>query len=101
MARILDMKIVIDMPEDDYNAIRDNIKAYSLADMLFGAVQCGRVLPISENPTNGDVIKALFPDGKICRTNDFEIGLSFKGDNWIIWFKERWWNTPWKENKNE
>lgn len=38
-------KILIDIPEDDYNAIRDNIKAYSLADMLFGAVQCGIVLP--------------------------------------------------------
>lgn len=55
------------------------------------------VLTIPENPTNGDMIKALFPDGKICRTNDFEIGLSFKGDNWIIWFKESWWNTPWRE----
>jgi len=39
------MKIVIDIPEDDYNAIRDSIKAYSLADMLFGAVQYGTVLP--------------------------------------------------------
>lgn len=39
------MKIVIDISEDDYNAIRDNIKAYSLADILFGAVQCGTVLP--------------------------------------------------------
>ena len=41
------MKIVIDIPEDDYNAIRDNIKAYSLADMLFGAVQCG--IPVYEH----------------------------------------------------
>ena len=39
------MQIVIDIPDEDYNAIRDNIKAYSLADMLFGAVQCGAVLP--------------------------------------------------------
>lgn len=39
------MKLLIDIPEDDYNAIRDNIKAYSLADMLFGAVQCGIPLP--------------------------------------------------------
>lgn len=46
------MKVVIDIPEDDYNAIRDNIKAYSLADMLFGAVQCGTVLP----EEHGDLI---------------------------------------------
>ena len=40
------MKIVIDIPdENDYNAIRDNIKAYSLADMLFEAVKSGTPLP--------------------------------------------------------
>ena len=40
------MKIVIDIPnENDYNAIRDNIKAYSLADMLFEAVKSGIPLP--------------------------------------------------------
>ena len=62
------------------------------------------VLTISDNPTNGDMIKALFPDGKICITNNFEIGLRFKSDNWIIWFKDRWWNAPYKkeaENEND
>lgn len=51
------------------------------------------VLTIPNTPTNGDMIKVLFPDGKICRTNDHEIGIRFKGDNWVIWFKERWWNA--------
>lgn len=60
------------------------------------------VIDIPENPTNGDMIMALFPSGRICRTNDHEIGLRFKGDNWIIWFKERWWDTPYKkETENE
>lgn len=44
------MKLIIDIPETDYNAIRDNIKAYSLADMLFGAVKDGT--PIKD----GDLI---------------------------------------------
>ena len=75
------------------------IKNYGKYDIKVFVDKLPTVLTIPQNPTNGDVIKALFPDGKICRTNDFEIGLSFKGDNWIIWFKERWWNAPWKENK--
>ena len=64
------MKIVIDIPEDDYNAIRDNIKAYSLADMLFGAVQCGTVLPKG----HGDLIDRdkLNLDYEVSMTDDWK-----------------------------
>lgn len=33
------MKLIIDIDEEDFNLIRDNIKSYSLADVLFGAVK--------------------------------------------------------------
>lgn len=47
------MKLIIDIDEEDFNLIRDNIKSYSLADKLFGAVKDG--IPYEERP-RGDTI---------------------------------------------
>ena len=42
------MKLIIDIPEEDFNLIRDNIKSYSLADTVFGAVKDG--IPYEDRP---------------------------------------------------
>ena len=47
-------------------------------------------------PTNGDVIKALFPNQPIYEQRNVAI---FYGDN--MRFDPTWWDTPYKENKNE
>jgi hypothetical protein len=67
------MKIVIDIPEDDYNAIRDNIKAYSLADMLFGAVQYGTVLPKGHGRlVDGDLLDSKMYHAAFETDTDFQ-----------------------------
>ena len=57
------------------------------------------VLAIPENPTNGDVIKALFPNGVISygRTRVY---YSY-GSNGCFDFHKEWWNAPYKENNND
>lgn len=54
------------------------------------------VLTIPENPTNGDVLIALYPNLKYCIHNDrvvTTIGIASS-------FDLKWWNAPWKENNN-
>ena len=61
------------------------------------------VLTIPDNPTNGNMIKVMFPDAKI----SFSEGLGEKGTVFMIFnnpetiliFDMDWWNAPWKENK--
>ena len=51
--------------------------------------------------TNGEKIKEMFPDATVCYTNGPEIGLRPKGEAWVIWFMEKWWNTEYKESETE
>ena len=61
------------------------------------------VLTIPENPTNGDMIKALFPDIEIAdctKLDKIYTGIPFGkliGANRDC--MRDWWNAPWKENK--
>lgn len=54
------------------------------------------VLTIPENPTNGDVLIALYPNLKYYIRNDrviTTIGIAAS-------FDLKWWNAQWKENNN-
>ena len=61
--------------------------------------------PIPENPTNGDIIKALFPNIEIYDSEEMKkvyTGIPFGkyiGAN--VDCMRDWWNAPYKENKNE
>ena len=52
---------------------------------------------ISEDITNGDVIKIMFPHIEIFEPNKYEIAI--KQDLGWLAFKKEWWNAPYKENK--
>lgn len=53
-----------------------------------------------EGKTNGDVIKAMFPNITIVEIFDGDIW--FKIDNSFLLLSESWWNSPYKESdKNE
>lgn len=55
------------------------------------------VLTIPENPTNGDVLIALYPNLKYYIQNDrviTTIGIAAS-------FDLKWWNAQWKENNND
>jgi hypothetical protein len=50
------------------------------------------VLTIPDNPTNGDMLKILFPSIALYEKNHNAIEISFKGD---------WWNSPYKAQESE
>jgi hypothetical protein len=57
-----------------------------------------RIIEIPKNATNGDVIKALFPNVSVCEHNG---GATYSVNNEYK-FNATWWNAPYKsEGSNE
>ena len=82
------MRVVIEIPEQDYKL------ACKYPEVLFGSygksIKNGTVLP--DNPTNGDMIKAMFPNERIGHCED----CTDLGD--IATFDDDWWNAPYGED---
>jgi len=72
------MKLMIDISKDRYKDVIEAQK-HHLLDSYAQAVANGT--PIPDNATNGDVIKALFPN-----EHDFETD-----------FDADWWNAPYQK----
>ena len=84
------MKILIDIAETTYtNAI--NRYNSGLRNTFDTAVSKGLTLP--ENPTNGDMIRALFPNNKYVEGEKFVI-IQGVTENISLW--NNWWNAPYK-----
>ena len=83
-------KMIIDIPD----AVIDDIKAtYEGLDVVYDAVKFGKVLPY--RATNGDAIKALFPDSELHKESDYAYLTISKG----VYLEDRdgtWWNAPYK-----
>ena len=87
------MQIVIDIQESVIEHLKDGSFGARIEDRaaLIDAVMNGTLLP--DNATNGDVIRALFPDGSqvkgagIYVMNDNKSNISYDFD---------WWNAPYK-----
>ena len=87
------MKLIIEIPEDRYDEIHSlKFVMYGLQSeenrklfyRLINAVQDGT--PIPDNATNGDVIKAMFPNGiTIDRSTAYAKQVT-----------EDWWNAPYQ-----
>lgn len=78
------MKLIIEIPEEEYNHIK-RTNEYSIAHT--GYIYDGT--PIPDNATNGDVIKAIFPNNDTVKVMEIRM----KGD---------WWNAPYqKGDKND
>lgn len=58
-----------------------------------------RILEIPDNATNGDVIKALFPNIESRLDEKTGIMLVKWVDGTTKTFKESWWNAPYKGGK--
>ena len=96
------MKLVIDIDEELYN-IRNTLifpllnpdNAQVFQDMMVEAIKNGTPLP--NNATNGDVIKALFPDYTYVGTCVLD-----KYENILLHdVNYHWWNTLYtKENED-
>ena len=60
-------------------------------------VEADTVFTIPENPTNGDMIKALFPDAKVWTSfNNIYVCYTGNGDETHMYYDD-WWNAPYKE----
>ncbi len=75
------MKLIVDIDEDVYKKIVAD--KYAIYDKMFYSIKNGT--PIPDNATNGEVIKALFPN-----EHDFETD-----------FDETWWNAPYQKGGKE
>lgn len=62
-----------------------------------------QAVPIPDNATNGDVIKAMFPClEKYEYEEPYTHGIALVGnDNRVTWFANDWWNAPYKGSDSE
>jgi len=85
-------KVIIDVPN---LSNPQNIVNESLASaLIIKAYKNGIFIP--KNATNGDVIKALFPN---YRTDEMSHSVWVGYDN--MSFKREWWNAPYKAGSEE
>lgn len=91
------MKLIIDIPKKTYNEISEKttIKCGEVfAQKLLKYIKNGT--PIPDNATNGDVIKALFPNFYMDeRSHTVWVGY----DN--MSFHKEWWNAKYMEGEDE
>ena len=59
-----------------------------------------RAILVPENATNGDMIKAMFPNA-IIEINELGSMVHVKYDNHTCWvnYELEWWNAPYKESE--
>lgn len=98
------IKLVIEIDEEIYFKIV-NIYEYSFITLnkeqlgrLDGAIR--RSMPLPKNPTNGDMIKALFPDFHPLLIGNEMVGHSSGASPYFIEcnFDADWWNTLYKRS---
>ena len=90
-----------------YEEMAKDVAQKAMDDFLFNGKSIREwakliiALGIPENPTNGDVIEALFP--WIKSEKDYEnsmVAILVRGHKGYIHFDMEWWNAPWKGQEN-
>ena len=64
----------------------------------------GFCVEITGNLTNGDMIKTMFPNGKVIETENGNLGYEIyidKDYSFCSWFDGLWWNAPYKAESEE
>ena len=95
------MQIVIDIPEEDYNYAKQQV-ADGITNPLKICIANGT--PIPDNATNGNVIKAMFPNAEV---DDYDYGkdpvIDVYGidDTEYITLRKAWWNAPYQKGGKE
>ncbi len=95
------MKLIIDIPEEMISLIKDK------SVECFNIIHYGQVLdaiyngtPIPDNATNGDVIKAMFPNTQT-RENDSDF-IEYTLDGIVgTCVEKNWWNSPYQKGGKE
>lgn len=89
-------KILIEIPDNvDY-------RNYDMPYFVLDAITSGKLIP--DNATNGDIIKAMFPNLKttICVTAHIPY-VSVMGENYEfnLTFPLKWWNKSYKAERKD
>lgn len=99
------MKVLVDIDDKLYKEVKNpNIESGYNSNNCYDAIWKG--IPIDDNATNGDMIKAMFP--KAIKSNYIESSIDFEdyveiylGD-YLMRVSYDWWNAPYKaDNKNK
>ena len=92
------MKLIIDIPKSRYNEIVSGI---------FDADSCFKInltlafrngTPIPDNATNGDVIKAIFPNSDIEERRTY---VKIVDGDYLLPCAYLWWNSPYQKGGRE
>lgn len=85
------MKVLIDIPQETFKATQTY---YSDFTTRLSMKKCTEIIangtPIPDNATNGDVVKAMFPNELLTSITS----TLWWGDN--MSFNKDWWNAPYK-----
>ena len=89
------MQIVIDIDEKEYKRI---IKGNWIGEAMAEIIENGTVLP--DNPTNGDMIKAMFPN--LAYKDGSQTERLFDSEDLVVGdlFND-WWNAPYERSADE
>ena len=88
------MKIVIDIPDEDIDAIK-YLQKNGFASRHELAILNG--IPFPNNLTNGDMIKAIFPNARIFTFKEYVV-IDIAIQQIAIW--NEWWNAPYKQKED-
>lgn len=90
------MKLLIEIPEEAYKLLQTDGVDWLGAEHILKAVTDGT--PLSDNATNGDMIKAIFSD-TVLNYNGTEFKVRVNDDNGhnIMQIYADWWDSPYKK----
>ena len=94
------MKLIVDIPEREYKVICENnyVAVCACPNLLSNTIKNGT--PIPDNATNGDVIKAFYPELVVGSNN---LGKTiFLRPNATVVIEDRmsdWWNAPYQKGE--
>ena len=102
------MKVILEIPDEEVEIInrngfnKDGSFSFKLNEVVKQAIRNGVILP--DNATNGDVIKAMFPNCKDWKAkledNDGEVYevhfVQLPNSLTVNKYEESWWNAPYK-----
>lgn len=86
------MRILIDIPEYDYERIREYYEKNDTVESTYSYIYHGT--PIPDNATNGDVIKALFPNSDI---EEHRTYMKIVEGDYLLPCAYQWWNAPYQK----
>lgn len=91
------MKILIDIPAEEYRWICESDKTWAAntvsKECMMNAIKRGAIIGGKENPTNGDVMEAIYKPPKIYLKR-YAAGFyaTLDGVEYQVFFERGWWD---------